>query len=122
MSSGVGGRRGSDPVSPWLWCRPVATALIRPLAWERLYAEGAALKGQKKKRKKETPYPLSLPHSHLLANANLHSVSIDPPILGILCRWNHAACGLSCLVSSTYNVFEGHPCCSITSALFLFYG
>ena len=32
----------------WLWHRPVATAPIRPLAWESLYAEGAALKDKKK--------------------------------------------------------------------------
>ena len=36
----------------WLWHRPGATALIRPLAWETPYAAGAALK-KKKKRKKE---------------------------------------------------------------------
>ena len=28
MSCGVGHRRGSDPALLWLWCRPVATALI----------------------------------------------------------------------------------------------
>ena len=28
----------------WLWCRPVVTAPIRPLAWELPYASGAALK------------------------------------------------------------------------------
>ena len=28
----------------WLWRRPAATALIRPLAWEPPYAKGAALK------------------------------------------------------------------------------
>ena len=33
----------------WLWCRPAATAPIWPLAWEPLYAVGAALKRQKKK-------------------------------------------------------------------------
>ena len=32
MSCYVGCRHGSDPVL--LWCRPVTTALIRPLAWE----------------------------------------------------------------------------------------
>ena len=39
----------------WLWCRPAAAAPIRPLAWEPPYAMGAALKRQKrpKKRKKE---------------------------------------------------------------------
>ena len=38
-----------DLVLLWLWRRPMATALIRPLAWETLYAVGAALKRQKKK-------------------------------------------------------------------------
>ena len=33
-SCGVGRRRGSDPALLWLWRRPVATARIRPLAWE----------------------------------------------------------------------------------------
>ena len=31
-----------------LWCRPVATAPIRPLAWEPPHAAGAALKRQKR--------------------------------------------------------------------------
>ena len=44
MICGVGHRRGSDPTLLWLWCRPAAAALIRPLAWEPLYATGAALK------------------------------------------------------------------------------
>ena len=35
----------------WLWCRPAATALIQPLAWEPPYAVGAALKRQNKKKK-----------------------------------------------------------------------
>ena len=37
----------------WLWCRPAATAPIRPLAWDPPYAAGAALKRQKKKKKRE---------------------------------------------------------------------
>ena len=32
-----------DPALLWLWCRPAATALIRPVAWEPPYAVGAAL-------------------------------------------------------------------------------
>ena len=28
----------------WLWCRPAATALIRPLAWELPHAAGEVLK------------------------------------------------------------------------------
>ena len=36
-----------------LWCRPVATALIQPLAWEPPYAEGVALKWLKKKERKK---------------------------------------------------------------------
>ena len=35
----------------WLWCALAAVALIQPLAWESLYATGAALKRKKKKKK-----------------------------------------------------------------------
>ena len=42
---------GSDPALLWLWRRPVATALIRPLAWEPPYATGLALKGEKDQNK-----------------------------------------------------------------------
>ena len=48
MSCGVGRRRSSDLVLLWLWCRPVAAALIRPLARELPWATGLALKRQKK--------------------------------------------------------------------------
>jgi len=52
MSCGVGCRHGSDPeLLLWLWRRPVATAPIRPLAWEPPYAVGAALEKAKKKKK-----------------------------------------------------------------------
>ena len=34
----------------WLWCRPAATALIQPLAWEPPYATSVALKRQKRKK------------------------------------------------------------------------
>ena len=47
MSCGVGRTCGLDPTLLWLWCRPAATALIRPLAWEPPYAMGVALKRQK---------------------------------------------------------------------------
>ena len=36
-----------------IWRRPVATALIGPLAWDPPYAVGAALKRQKDQKKKE---------------------------------------------------------------------
>ena len=44
----------------WLWCRPAATAPIRPLAWEPPYAEGAALEKGKiqKKIKKSILYSI----------------------------------------------------------------
>ena len=48
MSCGVGHTYGLDPVLLRLCCRPAATALIRPLVWEPLYAAGAALKKKKK--------------------------------------------------------------------------
>ena len=40
----VGGRRGLDSELLWLWCRPAATALMGPLAWELPFAAGVALK------------------------------------------------------------------------------
>ena len=52
-SCGVGHRCGSDLALLWLWCRPVATAPVRPLAWEPPYAAGAALEKTKKKKKKK---------------------------------------------------------------------
>ena len=45
-SCGVAHRCSSNPVLVWLWHRPAATALIRPLAWERPYAAGVALKSK----------------------------------------------------------------------------
>ena len=53
MSCGVGHRHISDPTLLWLWCRPVATAPIQPLAWEPPHAAGAALKKTKKKKRAE---------------------------------------------------------------------
>ena len=50
VSCGVVHRHGSDLVLLWLWCRPVAPALIQPLAWEPPYAKSTALKKPKKKK------------------------------------------------------------------------
>ena len=51
MRCGVGCRRGWDPTLLWLWCRLVATALVRPLAWEPPYATGVALEKTKRQKK-----------------------------------------------------------------------
>ena len=51
MSCGVGRRRRSDLALLWLWHKPAAVAPMRPLAWEPPFAAGAALKGQKTKKK-----------------------------------------------------------------------
>ena len=56
LSCGVGHRHGSYPTLLWLWCRLVAIAPIRPLAWELPYAEGAALEKAKLKKKKKSVY------------------------------------------------------------------
>ena len=50
-SCGVDPRWGSDPLCLWLSHRPVATASIRPLAWEPPYAVAAALKKTKRQKK-----------------------------------------------------------------------
>ena len=54
MGCGMGSRCGSDPKLLWLWCRPAATALIQPLAWEPPYAKGEALKSQQRQKKQKT--------------------------------------------------------------------
>ena len=51
MSCGVGHRRSSDPTLLWLWHRPVAIALIRPLAWDPPYATVSALEKAKRQKK-----------------------------------------------------------------------
>ena len=53
VSCGVGRRGGSDPSLLWLWCRPAATAPIRPLAWDPPYAVGVAQKMVKRQKKKK---------------------------------------------------------------------
>ena len=53
MSYSVGCRRSSDLALLWLWYKPAAVALIRPLAWDPPYAAGAALKRQKRPKKKK---------------------------------------------------------------------
>ena len=53
MSCGVGCRHSSDPTLLWLWHRPMATARIRPLAWEPPYAAGVALEKAKRQKKKK---------------------------------------------------------------------
>ena len=50
MSYGVGCRRGSDLMLPWLCHRPADVAPIGPLNCEPSYAMGAALKRQKKEK------------------------------------------------------------------------
>ena len=74
MSCAVGHRRSSDPVLLRLWHRPVATALIRPLAWEPPYASGTALekakkaKRPKKKKKKKIKIKKMQEDYHILRN------------------------------------------------------
>ena len=66
MSCGAGHRCGSAPMLLWLWCRLVAVAPIRPLAWEPPYAARTALKRQKdKKKKEEEEEEDSSEHSHI---------------------------------------------------------
>ena len=58
-----------DPTLLWLWGRPVATAPIRPLAWEPSYATGEALKSKKKK--------LSLITTVAIVSSLLHDISVS---------------------------------------------
>ena len=64
MSYGVGHRLGSDLALLWLWCRLVAAAPIRPLAWELLYVAGVALKSKKKKKIPQTGMLPQMQHNY----------------------------------------------------------
>ena len=54
MSCGVGHRHSSDSELLWLWCRPAATALIQPLAWEPPYAAEAAQEMAKRQQQQKS--------------------------------------------------------------------
>ena len=77
MSSGVGCRHGSDPMLLWLWCRPAATAPIRPLPWEPPYAEGAAQEIAKRPKKKSIS-SLSVPSLCTKSHTQKNNVSVMP--------------------------------------------
>ena len=65
MSCGVGCRCSWDPTLLWLWYRPAAIALIRPLAWEPPYARAAL-----KSRKKIKPFFLIVLHDFQFTNTS----------------------------------------------------
>ena len=68
VSSGVGRRCGSDPALLWLWCRPMATALIRPPSLGTSMCHSVALKKKKKRKKrkkKKDNEPLEIIHKSL---------------------------------------------------------
>ena len=57
----------------WLWHRPAAIALIRPLAWEPPYAIGVALKRPNKqtnKQKNPSKLRIESPAINLLISVN----------------------------------------------------
>ena len=83
------------PALLWLWRRPVATAPIRPLAWEPPYATGAAQeikkttkkdKKKKKERKKkrklniELPYDPAIPFLGIYLDETFRQKDICTPI------------------------------------------
>ena len=97
MSCGVGRRRGSDPALLWLWRRLVATAPIRPLAWEPPYAAEAAQRNSKKKKqkKKKKMWGVSVVAQWLMNPTRNHEVAGSVPALA---QWVNDAlsCGVGC--------------------------
>ena len=41
-----------DPALLWLWCRPAATSLIRPLAWDSICCGCSPKKDERQKKEK----------------------------------------------------------------------
>ena len=73
VSCRVSPRQGLDLALLWLWYRPMATALIQPVSWKPLYAMGAALKRQKKKKRTGSSIPQNILfiHRYLLCNCQV---------------------------------------------------
>ena len=64
--TGCAGHRGSlDLALLRLWCRPAGADRIRPLAWERPYAVGVALKRQRRPQVTCLPQTLCLSWAEL---------------------------------------------------------
>ena len=104
MSYSVGRRCGSDPKLLWLWCRPVATAPIRPLAWELPYATDVVLKSKKeKKRKADTAYPPTT------TMRQYGAMSQHPRLSGRPKRITQQLEAIFC-VSLCFHVTHFHPC------------
>ena len=85
MGCGVGHRCGLDPMLLWLWRRPVAAALIRPLAWELPYAEGSALK-KKTKKPKQTNIVIKNCFLDFSLFIVLHLIAIQMPYMSEVYR------------------------------------
>ena len=54
-----------DPELLWLWWRPAASALMRPLGWELPYAVAAALKSKTNTQTKSTKYKYTIKHINI---------------------------------------------------------
>ena len=63
---GVDRRRGSDLALLWLWHRPAATTLIRPLTWEPPYAMRVALEKTKQNKTKQDTKKKIIPNTYLV--------------------------------------------------------
>ena len=97
VSCGVGRRCGLNLSWLWLWRRPAAAALIRPLAWEPPYASGAVLK---KQTNKQNVYQSLASDSDNVRKINLHLLKyirmVNHRNLGTLFFITNVACGSSC--------------------------
>ena len=74
----------------WLWCRPAATALIRPLAWESPYAAGLAapknlINKKRKKKKTERESDCKITLVTLLTNFIPQKIDIN---FKVICNFN----------------------------------
>ena len=68
------------PMLLWIWRRLVATAPIRPLAWEPPYATGAALEKAKRQKEKNREGTQLAPNKYFFC---LFAFSMEVPRLGV---------------------------------------
>ena len=88
----VGHRCGLDPMLLWLWYRLAAVAPIRPLAWELPHAKGAALKRQKKTKKKKIQKTIVQNQMASQVNSTKHLKKLIPFLLKLFQNLFYKAC------------------------------
>ena len=110
MSCGVVSRCGWDLALLWLWCRPVAAALIRPLPWELHMGVGVALKRKQINKMWVVGWSLrSLLFKYIRASMRQKSGVVGSTASKIRSWLSIVICDLGKLSRGLYELMPEHP-------------